>query len=104
MSLRTALGGVALACVAGSAEAADARLRFSIPPRPYADALIDLGLQANITLLGATNCGAGGRATLTGRYTLRQALDRLLADAPCAYTLVDSRTVRITPAPGIVAE
>jgi len=92
------LGGVALACVAGRADAADARFRFSIPPRPYADALIDLGLQANISVLGTTSCGPGGRAALTGRYTLEQALDRLLAGAPCRYRIVDTRTVRILPA------
>jgi iron complex outermembrane recepter protein len=92
------LGGVALACVAGRAEAADARFRFSIPPRAYADALIDLGLQANVSVLGTANCGPGGRAALTGRYTLDQALDRLLAGAPCRYTVVDARTIRILPA------
>jgi len=96
------LGGVALACVAGHADAADARFRFSIPPRPYADALIDLGLQANVSVLGTTSCGPGGRAALTGRYTLQQALDRLLAGAPCRYRIVDARTVRILPAPAAV--
>lgn len=92
------LGGAALACLAGRAEAADARFRFEIPPRPYADALIDLGLQANVTLLGTASCGTGGRAALSGRYTLEQALDRLLAGAPCDYAVVDARTVRIRPA------
>jgi len=92
------LGGVALACGAGRAEAADARFRFSIPPRAYADALIDLGLQANVSVLGTASCGPGGRAALTGRYTLDQALDRLLAGAPCRYTIVDARTIRILPA------
>ncbi|MFZ5720347.1 MAG: TonB-dependent receptor domain-containing protein [Pseudomonadota bacterium] len=91
------LGGVALACAAGRAEAADARLRLDIPSRPYADALIDLGLQANVSILGTSSCGAGGRVAISGRYTLRQALDRLLANAPCDYVLVDSRTVRIVP-------
>lgn len=89
---------MALTCGVGRAEAADARFRFSIPPRPYADALIDLGLQANVSVLGTTSCGPAGRAALTGRYTLDQALNRLLAGAPCRYTIVDARTVRILPA------
>jgi outer membrane receptor protein involved in Fe transport len=93
------LGGVALACLAGRAEAADARLRLSIPPRSYADALIDLGLQANISILGTASCGADGRAELTGRYSLKEALDRLLAGAPCRYSIVDGRTVRVFAAP-----
>jgi iron complex outermembrane receptor protein len=91
------LGGVALACVAGRADAADARLRLQIPARSYADALIDLGLQANISILGTSACGAGGRVQLSGAYTLEQALDRLLDDAPCRYRIVDTRTVRIIP-------
>ena len=82
MPLRTLLSGVALACVAGRAEAADARLRFSIPTRSYADALIDLGLQANISILGTASCGGDGRVALSGRYTVREALERLLDGAP----------------------
>lgn len=93
------LGGVALACVAGRADAADARLRLSIQPRSYADALIDLGLQANVTILGTATCGESGRVGLTGRYTLSEALTRLLAGAPCRYRIVDARTVRILAAP-----
>ncbi|HET6970624.1 MAG TPA: TonB-dependent receptor, partial [Phenylobacterium sp.] len=103
MSLRTLLGGVAFACVAGRAEAADSSLRLSIPARPYADALIELGVQANISILGTANCGPDGHAALSGRYRLEDALRRLLSGAPCTYQLVDSRTVRIIPilpAPG----
>lgn len=93
------LGGVALACVAGRAEAADARYRFSIPPRAYADALVDLGLQANVSVLGTTHCGPDGRASLTGRHTLDEALRLLLRDAPCRWQVIDGQTVRILPAP-----
>ncbi len=98
MPLRTLLGGVALACLAGRAEAADARLRLSIPTRSYADALIDLGLQANVSILGTANCGADGRVSLAGRYTVTEALARLLDGAPCRFTVVDARTVKILPA------
>ena len=96
------LGGVALACVAGGAEAADARHRIAIPPKPYADALIDLAVQANISIVGTSACGTGGRAALSGRFTLADALERLLAGAPCEYRIVDPRTVRVfaaEPAP-----
>lgn len=101
--MRALLGGVALACLAGRAEAVDARLRFTIPPRSYTDALIDLGLQANISVLGTASCGAGGRVELSGRHSIREALDRLLDGAPCRYTIVDARTVRILPAAQQVA-
>jgi len=96
--MRAMLGGAALACLAGRAEAADARLRFGIPPRSYTDALIDLGLQANISVVGTANCGSGGRVELSGRHSIREALDRLLDGAPCRYTIIDARTVRILPA------
>lgn len=93
------LGGFALACVAAHAGAAPARLRVAITPRSYADALIDLGLQANITILGTSACGPGGRVKLAGAFTLQEALDQILADAPCRYRIVDAHTVRITAAP-----
>lgn len=90
------LFGVALSCLAGRGEAAEARLRLSIPPRGYADALIDLGVQSNVSILGTAACGAGGRVELSGRFSLQEALERLLAGAPCDYRIVDAHTVRIT--------
>lgn len=83
--------------MAGRAEAADSRLRLAIPTRGYADALIDLGIQANVSILGTASCGVGGRVELRGTYTLDEALARLLDSAPCRYRIVDSRTVRIIP-------
>lgn len=40
-------------------------------------------------------CGAGGRAQLSGRYNLSEALGRILAGAPCRFHIVDAETVRI---------
>ena len=87
-----------LTLVAGHAEAADARYRLAIAPKPFADALIALGVQANISIVGVSACGGGGRAALSGVYSLEDALRSLLADAPCTYRLVDARTVRISAA------
>jgi outer membrane receptor protein involved in Fe transport len=84
---------------AGAGHAADSRLLLNIGPKSYADALIDLGVQANVSVLGVSTCGAGGRVTLAGRYELRDALDRILAGAPCRYTVADPRIVRIAAAP-----
>jgi Outer membrane receptor proteins, mostly Fe transport len=88
-----------IAWFATAAEAADARLRVSIPSKPYADALIDLGVQADISIVGTSACGRAGWVGLRGRYTLDEALTRLLADAPCQYRIIDARTVRIAPRP-----
>jgi iron complex outermembrane recepter protein len=80
------------------AEAAEARRRFEIAPKPYAEALIDLAVQANVSLLGASSCGAGGRTGLSGDYSLAEALARVLAGAPCNWRIVDAETVRIVAA------
>ena len=96
--MRASFGGLCLLALAGRAEAAEPRRRFTIPAQPYADALIDLAVQADISLLGASACGTTGRTSLRGTYTLDDALRRLLTGAPCDYRIIDARTVRITPA------
>ena len=55
-------------------------------------------MQANVSLLGASACGTGGRAQLNGRYVLSAALARVLAGAPCTWRIVDAQTVRIAAA------
>lgn len=94
------LGGLALSLAGARADAAEtARYRLSIPAKPYADALIDLGLQANVSIIGTSACGPGGQAGASGSFALDEALARLLAGAPCGYRILDPRTVRITPPP-----
>jgi outer membrane receptor protein involved in Fe transport len=95
--LRGSFAGLCLLTLASRAEAFEARRRFAIPPKPYAEALIDLAVQANVSLLGASACGSSGAASLNGRYALSDALARVLAGAPCAWRIVDAHTVRITP-------
>ncbi len=56
-----------------------------------------MAVQANVSLLGASACGAGGRVGLSGDYSLSDALARVLAGAPCSWRIVDAQTVRITP-------
>jgi len=89
--------GVCWLLLAGACAAAEPLHVFSIPQKSYRDALIDLALQADVSLLGASACGTSGRAGLSGRHTLDQALARLLARAPCSYRIVDARMVRILP-------
>ena len=83
---------------AGTAEAAAARFTFRIPAKPRSEALIDLGLQARVTLGGASSCPGRSNAVV-GTLTLRQALEAVTADAPCRFEILDNATVVIRPAP-----
>lgn len=92
------LGGLVLSLAGARALAAEARYRIVIPPKPYADALIELGVQSNVSIIGTSACGVGGQASASGALTLDQALSQLLAGAPCSYRILDPRTVRIAEA------
>lgn len=83
--------------LAGQADAAPARFSFNIPAKPRSEALIDLGVQARITLGGASSCSGRSKAVF-GVLTLRQALDAVTADAPCRFEILDNATVSILPA------
>ena len=92
------IGGLSLlAAGPRAADAAEARHRFVIRPKPYAEALIDLALQSGISLLAPQACGTGTSRGLSGVYTLREALDAVKAGAPCSYRVVDTATVRMLP-------
>ncbi|HSV02321.1 MAG TPA: TonB-dependent receptor [Phenylobacterium sp.] len=90
------LGGLCISLAATSADAAEARYRLAIEPSSYADALIALGFQADVSVLGTAACGAGGQVALRGVFTLPQALRRVTREAPCSFRIVDPRTVRIS--------
>lgn len=89
------LGGLVISFAANAADAREALYLLSIAPKPYADALIDLGTEADVSILGTSACGSGGQVGLEGRFTLREALGRLTVGAPCTFRILDPRTVRI---------
>lgn len=91
------LGGLALSLAGTCARAAQPVYRFSIPPTSFAEALIQLGEQANISVIGTSACGRGGRAGISGASTLQAALSALTQGAPCTFRILDPRTVRILP-------
>lgn len=93
-------GGLALSLAARTADATEARPELSIAPTSYAEALIELGVQANVSIVGVSACGSGGRAGVSGRAPLEAALKALTAGAPCTYRILDARTVRIVPVEG----
>jgi outer membrane receptor protein involved in Fe transport len=90
---------------AGSGVAAPARFGFKIAAKPRSEALIDLAVQARVTLGGASAC-PGRSPAVVGQLTLRQALDAVTAGAPCRFEILDNATVSIRPsrlAPRVVA-
>ena len=80
-----------------AAQAAPARIRFQIEPKRYSEALLDLAQQANVTLIGAAACEGVARNGLDTTTTLEQALDYVLAGAPCTWKMVAPGTVAISP-------
>ena len=83
--------------LAGEAGAAPARFTFNIPAKPRSEALIDLGVQARVSLGGATACPGRSKAVV-GTLTLRQALEAVTAGAPCRFEFIDNATIAIRPA------
>jgi outer membrane receptor protein involved in Fe transport len=73
------------------------RIRFRVEPKPYSEALLDLAQQANVTLIGAGACAGQSDAPVAGAFTLEEALDRLLAHAPCGWKLIAPSAVQIAP-------
>lgn len=80
----------------GTAEAAPARFTFKIPPKARSEALIDLGVQARVSLGGASSC-PGRSGAVVGVLTLRQALDAVTSGAPCRFEILDNATVSVRP-------
>jgi iron complex outermembrane receptor protein len=70
--------------------------RFAIAPNRTSEALIDLAVQAGISIGGGQACN-GRSPGLKGEFTLDEALRRLLKGADCRFEIVDARTVRLLP-------
>ncbi|WP_304164258.1 TonB-dependent receptor domain-containing protein [Phenylobacterium aquaticum] len=86
--------------LASPARAAAPVHAFNIPRKPLSAALVDLALQAGVSIStrAAETCAPSSQP-LIGRYSLGQALDRLLAGTGCGYRLVDARAVEIVRLP-----
>jgi len=82
------------------ASAAEAQVdgSYKIAPKSYSNALIDLAVQAGISIGGVSAC-VGRSPGLSGRYSLTEALRRITAGAGCRFEIVDGHTVRMIAAP-----
>jgi iron complex outermembrane receptor protein len=86
-----------LALATAAAAATPARYQLHIASKARSEALIDLGVQARVTLGGAQACVGKGPG-LSGAMTLRQALSKLTAGG-CQFEILDAATVRVTALP-----
>jgi outer membrane receptor protein involved in Fe transport len=85
--------------VGDAAQAGPARIRFNVTSKRYSEALLDLAQQANVTLIGAQACEGAFHGSLIGEATLEEALDHVLATAPCGWKIVGPGAVEITGPP-----
>jgi len=91
------------ACLAGwgaPAFAAQPRLSFEIPSRPLKSALVDLAVQAGVSI--STQAAAGCAPTsrpVRGRFTLQDGLARMLEGTGCGYRMIDAGAVEIVRLP-----
>ena len=87
----------ALAALATPALAAPTDVRsFDIAGKPLPEALVEFAVKAGVTLGGAQTCAAQA-PPLKGRYSLTDALTRLLAGSGCGFAWLDAETVQIAP-------
>ncbi|MDF2435298.1 MAG: iron complex outerrane recepter protein, partial [Mucilaginibacter sp.] len=84
---------------AGPAAAAVAapQTPFHIAAAPTSEALIDLALQARISILNTEIC-RGRSPAVNGRLSIEQALKALVRDSQCGFEFVDPRAVRMVRA------
>ncbi|MBL8270911.1 TonB-dependent siderophore receptor [Steroidobacter sp.] len=74
------------------------RIALNIPAQPLSDALNSLAHQSNVQVVFYSNLGQGLTAQrLEGSFTIREALDQLLAKTDLTYEFVDGGVVRILP-------
>ena len=74
----------------------DQRLMFDIPAQPLSSALLAFGERTGFSVLTPQSLLADQRsAALSGRHTVRQALEILLSSTPLGFRLVNERTLTL---------
>ena len=99
-ALIPSLGLLLTTALSAPAQAADARtLDFYVPRQSVDGALLDLALQARVSLGGSLNACAGTSPALQGRMSLDTALTRILAGSGCRHVIRADGAVIISRAP-----
>lgn len=85
------------------AQAASSEVRLRVARKPVRAALIDLALQAEVSLGGDLDACHGKSPAIAGLMSLETALSRMLAQSGCAFVILDRRTVLVRRAPPRIA-
>lgn len=98
-----AIGGF---CCPEIAAAQDAPREFNVPSMPLGDALMSIGRQAGVEVIFASDSVAGRQtAEIRGRYSVKDAISRLLAGTDLVVELQDGGyVIRGRPAPSGATE
>jgi len=78
-----------------AAEAASPEVRLRVARKPVRAALIDLALQAEVSLGGDLDACRGDSPAIAGLMSLETALSRVLAGSGCTFMILDQRTVLV---------
>lgn len=78
-----------------AAEAASPEVRLRVARKPVPAALIDLALQAQVSLGGDLDVCRGDSPAIAGLMSLESALSRVLAGSGCSFVILDQRTVLV---------
>ena len=97
----TGLSAFALASLllTPGAQAASSEVRLRVARKPVRAALIDLALQAEVSLGGNLDACHGDSPAIAGLMSLETALSRMLAQSGCTFVILDRRTVLVRKAP-----
>lgn len=102
--LNATLALAATSALAAPAWAAEPHVfELYVPRQPVDRALLDLALQARVSLGGGVAACTGTSPALRGRMTLDAALDRILADSGCRYLIRPDGAVIISSAPRVAS-
>jgi outer membrane receptor protein involved in Fe transport len=83
---------------AQAAPATSSEVRVRVARKPVRAALIDLALQAEVSLGGHLDACRGESPAIAGLMPLETALSRLLAQSGCGFVILDRRTVLVRKA------
>ncbi len=95
---RRAVAAIGVICLAAAspASADEARFDFNIPPTDLSTALVKIAVTAKVSIgMEAVGHCAPQRHAISGRMTMKDALDRLLAGTGCSYRSLDPEAIEI---------